>query len=41
MEEKMYDREFNEDIHIILKPDVEYNNDKAWEFVKENLIMKI
>lgn len=41
MEEKMTDREFLKDIDIILKPGVEYNNDKAWEFVKEKLIMKI
>ena len=41
MEEKMTDSEFLQDIHIILKPGVEYNNDKAWEFVKGKLIMKI
>lgn len=37
----MTDSEFLQDIHIILKPGVEYNNDKAWEFVKGKLIMKI
>ena len=38
MEEKMTDREFREDIHFILKPGVEYDNVKAWEVVREELI---
>ena len=41
MEEKMTDREFLEDIHIILKPGVEYNNEEAWEVVKEKIIERI
>lgn len=40
MEEKMTDREFLEDIHIILKPGVEYNNDTAWELVRKVLVEK-
>ncbi len=31
MEEKMQDNEFLSDIHSILKPEVEYDNKKAWE----------
>lgn len=41
MEEKMTDREFLEDIHIILKPDVKYDNEKAWEEVNKGIIEKI
>jgi predicted nucleotidyltransferase component of viral defense system len=41
MEEKMTDREFLDDIHIILKPDVEYNNEVAWEMMKNKLIERI
>ena len=41
MEEKMTDREFLNDIHIILKPDVEYNNEVAWEMVKDKLIERM
>ncbi len=41
MEEKMTDKEFLEDIHIILKPGVEYNNEKAWELVRKEIIEKI
>lgn len=40
MEEKMTDREFLEDIHFILKPGVEYNNDTAWELVRKILVEK-
>lgn len=40
MEEKMIDREFLEDIHFILKPGVEYNNDTAWELVRKVLVEK-
>ncbi|MDR2038003.1 MAG: nucleotidyl transferase AbiEii/AbiGii toxin family protein [Bacteroidales bacterium] len=38
MEEKIIDKEFLEDIHIILKPGVEYDNLEAWEVVKKELI---
>ncbi|MFT3739582.1 MAG: nucleotidyl transferase AbiEii/AbiGii toxin family protein [Breznakibacter sp.] len=41
MEEKMIDKEFLDDIHIILKPGVEYDNRLAWERVKTELIEKV
>lgn len=41
MEEKMKDKEFLQDIRSILKPEVEYDNLKAWEEVKIKLIEKI
>jgi len=41
IEEKMSDIEFTQDIHIILKPGVDYNNESAWSLVNEKLISKI
>lgn len=41
LEEKMADREFLEDIHIVLKPGIEYDNEKAWDITKRELLMKI
>lgn len=41
MEEKMEDKEFLDDIYIILKQDVEYDNKRAWDKIKVNLIEKI
>lgn len=41
IEEKMKDIEFTQDIHIILKPGVDYNNESAWSLVNEKLISKI
>lgn len=41
MEEKMADREFLEDIHIVLKPGIEYHHEKAWDMIKRELSMKI
>jgi hypothetical protein len=41
MEEKMTDKEFLDDIYIILKQGVEYDNERAWEVVKKDLIEKI
>ena len=41
MEEKLLDREFMEDIHAILRPGAEYNNDKAWELVKKRLVERV
>lgn len=41
MELKMEDKEFREDIYTILKPGVEYNNDKAYENVKTSLLERI
>ena len=41
MEEKMTDIEFTNDIQIILKPGVKFDNKKAWELVKKELIEKV
>lgn len=41
MEEKMADKDFTNDIYSILKPSVEYDNQKAWEIVRTELIEKI
>lgn len=41
MEEKLLDREFMEDIHAVLKPGAEYDNDKAWELVKKRLVERV
>ncbi|MDR0367877.1 MAG: nucleotidyl transferase AbiEii/AbiGii toxin family protein [Bacteroidales bacterium] len=41
IEEKMTDRDFLEDIHFILKPGVEYNNNEAWDVVRQEIIEKI
>jgi len=41
MEEKLTDNEFTKDIFLILKPNVEYNQLKAWELVKTELIKKL
>lgn len=41
MEEKMIDKEFLDDIFIILKQSVEYDNKRAWDKIKVNLIEKI
>lgn len=41
MDLKMEDKEFREDIYTILKPGVEYDNDKAYENVKTSLLEKI
>lgn len=41
MEEKMIDREFLQDIHSILKPEVEYNINAAWQEIKTEIIEKI
>jgi predicted nucleotidyltransferase component of viral defense system len=38
MEEKIVDKEFTDDIHIILKQGVGYDNRNAWELVKKELI---
>ena len=38
MEEKMQNKEFTDDIHIILRPSVEYDNQKAYEFIKKELL---
>ncbi len=41
MEDKITDKEFSEDIHIILKPGVEYDNEKTWEVVRKEIIEKL
>jgi predicted nucleotidyltransferase component of viral defense system len=41
MKEKLTDNEFTADIHHLLKPEVEYNIEKAWELVREVLIMRM
>ena len=41
MEGKMADREFLEDIHIILKPGIEYDNEVAWEVVRKEVVEKL
>jgi predicted nucleotidyltransferase component of viral defense system len=41
MEEKIVMKEFTDDIHLILKKEVEYDDVKAWELVKNVLIDRI
>jgi predicted nucleotidyltransferase component of viral defense system len=41
MEEKMNDREFTNDIHVILRPGVEYDNEVAYELIKTELLDKL
>ncbi len=41
IEEKMKDPEFLNDIHIILRPGIGYNNEAAYAFVKTEILEKI
>jgi predicted nucleotidyltransferase component of viral defense system len=41
MNEKLSDKEFTEDIRVVLKRGVEYDNEVAWELVKKELVEKI
>jgi hypothetical protein len=41
MNEKMTDREFLEDIRLVLKRGIEYDNEVAWELVRKELVEKI
>jgi predicted nucleotidyltransferase component of viral defense system len=41
MEEKIQDAEFRNDIFTILRPDVEYDNDLAYQLINEKIISKI
>ena len=41
MNDKMSDREFLEDIRLVLKQGVEYDNKAAWELVRSELMEKI
>lgn len=41
MEEKMADKEFTDDIHVILRPGIEYENEKAYKIIKTELLERI
>ncbi|PWK20018.1 nucleotidyl transferase AbiEii/AbiGii toxin family protein [Xanthomarina spongicola] len=41
MEEKMLDDEFTNDIFTLLRPEIEYDNDKAFKNITEQLLEKI
>lgn len=41
MEEKMKDKEFTGDIQMILRPGIEYDNKKAYEFVRKEILEKL
>jgi len=41
MNEKITDKEFMEDIRLVLKQGVEYDNEAAWEVVRKELVEKI
>jgi hypothetical protein len=41
MAEKLSDNEFTEDIHRVLKPNIEYDNMIAWELIKREFVEKI
>jgi hypothetical protein len=41
MEEKIAMKEFTDDIHLILKKGVEYDDREAWEMVRKELVEKI
>lgn len=41
MEEKMKDKEFTDDIHVILRPGIEYNNEIAYKIIKTELLEKL
>ena len=41
IEEKMADIEFTNDIQIVLKPGVEFENEKAWKLIRKELIEKL
>ncbi|QEM07254.1 nucleotidyl transferase AbiEii/AbiGii toxin family protein [Mucilaginibacter rubeus] len=41
MDEKLKDKEFTDDIHVILRPGIEYNNEIAYELVKRELLENI
>ena len=41
MEEKIKDKNFTGDINVILRPGVEYDNEAAYEFVKERVLLNI
>lgn len=41
IEEKMRDNEFKNDIHMVLRPGIDYNNENAFDLIKKNLIEKL
>jgi len=41
MEEKIAMKEFTDDIHLILKKGVEYDNQVAWELIRKELVERI
>jgi hypothetical protein len=41
MSEKMTDRDFMEDIRLVLMRGVEYDDEAAWEVVRKELVEKI
>ena len=41
MEDKMQDEEFTNDIHVILRPGIEYDNEAAYQLIKTKLLEKI
>ena len=41
MEEKMADKEFTNDIHVILRPGIEFENEKAYKVIKAELSERI
>jgi len=41
MTEKMTDKDFLEDIRLVLKQEIEYNGEAAWELVRKELVEKI
>jgi predicted nucleotidyltransferase component of viral defense system len=41
MDEKMKDKEFTNDIHVVLRPGIEYDNEKAYEMIRTELLEKI
>jgi len=41
MNEKIADKEFGEDVRMVLKQGVEYDNEAAWELVRKELVERI
>lgn len=41
MDEKVKDPDFSGDIYALLRPKITYNQDEAYELIKEQLISKI
>jgi hypothetical protein len=41
MEEKMKDEELIEDINMVLRPGIDYNNNQAFEFICKELLGRL